>query len=977
MNSLTNILKGYPSFQPNQVLTSTHLNSLAHYLEQQDRLSRQKLIGIGIVCGLEVNLNSGTDTKVIINNGVGITSQGFLISLKRSEYTHVRPYHDPAQYSHFINPDSESSYPLLELLDSPGLTNDETIERLSDEHIQDKVVVLYLEILEVDTDKCLDESCDEKGKRWQFEVRKLLIDQEVMETIIRESLDIPSNDSLGQHFNPEYNLSSFELERFGFNDDNGRPHVRLDNIHNMDSFVNAYHPAVISGGRRAAQALHDVYSYYQTLFEHQLGSISNPFAGYDNSTNNPFVRKLERSIDESPLNIQDLYNFLHDIKDSYDELIEKLFKLNSLCCPNENLFPRHLMLGKLKHQTIGQFDPENYAQTDTFRHHFIPSPIHLHQEGLLTNIKQLIQRLVLMCESFKTNNIDSNEPIKITPSKDCKSSIGQRALPYYYNLETSQSIYNYWNFDDIRRNRSGELLGYHSNIYNLENGSPINPQVAFPLAYDLCKYPKLRIEGHIGLPLIDAVEKLRKLRYENSLPFDIITLKLDSTLGNIQLADDSIIADIQAQYLVQRNEVVCCVRDTISILERVKNVAPFMILVLLYSSFKSVNSPGASFNPAIGMFILNLFKQFYMLYIDVLKDLVDELPLDIKNFNLEEFSEAHTLASSMSSLIKYAINTWGDIEAIFIDDNKEREGKQNRLISSDTLSIILNYFELFIDRILDDCLLARFKTLYNLYIHRLETHAIFSEFSKYNTGIEHISGVQKGGTFILVYEDKIQKKEVTGVVTDLNGKPIAEAQILSATRPYVQYGTSNKKGEYKIDLPKKEQSLRIKMAGYYNHRTNVDKTNNIVNINLESRRQPTTELMATQAAEEKRDQLRNNFGLIMGKIDESSIEGIERIEGIKEFIYEKESQASATQLQVVNVSADKEFRVVGDFYLPGRISAYFPEIDLRESCPQSDKRKMIDLEKITQELKERLTSSEDSKLFLNQANLSSFMGGQS
>ena len=43
----------YPVFEANQVLTNAHLNDLFEYLDEQTRLTRANLIGIGIACGLE------------------------------------------------------------------------------------------------------------------------------------------------------------------------------------------------------------------------------------------------------------------------------------------------------------------------------------------------------------------------------------------------------------------------------------------------------------------------------------------------------------------------------------------------------------------------------------------------------------------------------------------------------------------------------------------------------------------------------------------------------------------------------------------------------------------------------------------------------------------------------------------------------------------------------------------------------------
>ena len=67
----------YPVFEANQVLTNAHLNDLFEYLDEQTRLTRSNLIGIGIACGLEVTFEApGT---VHLSKGCGVTSQGYLI----------------------------------------------------------------------------------------------------------------------------------------------------------------------------------------------------------------------------------------------------------------------------------------------------------------------------------------------------------------------------------------------------------------------------------------------------------------------------------------------------------------------------------------------------------------------------------------------------------------------------------------------------------------------------------------------------------------------------------------------------------------------------------------------------------------------------------------------------------------------------------------------------------------------------------
>ncbi|MRR57845.1 MAG: hypothetical protein EG824_06495, partial [Deltaproteobacteria bacterium] len=70
----------YPIFEANQVLSFSHLNQVFNYLDEQERLTRANLIGIGIVCGLEIRFNPDESPETIhLSRGCGVTSQGYLI----------------------------------------------------------------------------------------------------------------------------------------------------------------------------------------------------------------------------------------------------------------------------------------------------------------------------------------------------------------------------------------------------------------------------------------------------------------------------------------------------------------------------------------------------------------------------------------------------------------------------------------------------------------------------------------------------------------------------------------------------------------------------------------------------------------------------------------------------------------------------------------------------------------------------------
>ena len=70
-NKMAKKMSFYPEFVPNQVLTDTQLNQLREYLDEQTRSTRVRLIGTGIVCGLESVI---TDTRIQISQGYGVSS---------------------------------------------------------------------------------------------------------------------------------------------------------------------------------------------------------------------------------------------------------------------------------------------------------------------------------------------------------------------------------------------------------------------------------------------------------------------------------------------------------------------------------------------------------------------------------------------------------------------------------------------------------------------------------------------------------------------------------------------------------------------------------------------------------------------------------------------------------------------------------------------------------------------------------------
>src|SRR5690242_10801628 len=109
----------FPKFVPDQLLTSDNLNNLFDYLDEQQRLTRACLIGVGIVCGLQIETKS-SGTSISISKGCGITTQGYLVQFGQKTFTEYLPF-DPVKeryYDRFVNIGSKTKkFDLFELVE--------------------------------------------------------------------------------------------------------------------------------------------------------------------------------------------------------------------------------------------------------------------------------------------------------------------------------------------------------------------------------------------------------------------------------------------------------------------------------------------------------------------------------------------------------------------------------------------------------------------------------------------------------------------------------------------------------------------------------------------------------------------------------------------------------------------------------------------------------------------------------------------
>ncbi|WP_336715282.1 PKD domain-containing protein [Chryseobacterium mucoviscidosis] len=519
---LDNVTTQYRKFNENQVLTDGQLNEFIDYFEDQDRLSRTLLSGVGIVCGFKSTVTSSSllpdvmekiapqkaaavlDT-ITITQGAAVTTDGDLVTLRTGKekssdvtidfntknYKYFREYKDRVKYNHFRI--GEDQIPLLELateeelkqmetkgLDIGGFKEVKTLDKLNE-----KIIILYLESYSNDETPCEDADCDNTGAEQVSDLKVLLADYQSVSDLM----------SRGNAKDELYKIHNSYEELFDHLPNIEAKRVILDpKVETADQLKTKFRNAMDSVSK-----LSDGFSAVADTFKIDLN-----FSGLS------LFNKLNALLTATSPRLDDFqykYDLLKDLIDTYNEIKGLILHLNIECCPSVASFPKHLMLGYVG----ASLELGEYA---TFRHGFYHSPI-------TTQDDENYERLMLLANRFvqKINGFQSYVgPIKITPS-NLYVRLGEKAIPYYYNVD--KTLLDKWNFEKTKTDRETYNLSYHTANLSSED------HVQNPLNYNIDNNDFYRIEGHLGLPYETAVQNINDLKVKYGLAFDVSVLLLN------------------------------------------------------------------------------------------------------------------------------------------------------------------------------------------------------------------------------------------------------------------------------------------------------------------------------------------------------------------------------------------------------------------------------------------------------------------
>lgn len=764
----------YPVFMPDQVLTSQNLNDMFNYQDEQGRMTRANLIGIGIVCGLEVRKDSDS-AHIVVTKGTGVTSEGYLITIKETVYRRFAAFDaaKPSYYAPFLQTINNSGgtkqvnkFDIWELKELSEAENTELLTAIPG-GLGDKVVLLFVELLENYNKNCDPNSCDDKGVNVQVNIRPLLVRATDAATLIK-AVEV---DKSPFNYN---NLVALRMPRWDV--PNTNPVTSADIL---AAYRKVLTPAFVQS---VETALTNAYKQFKPVI--QFEQATDPFASI--SENFAFLQlPLSK---ENVLHIQYYYDFFSDLLQAYDEFCQTGKALMNACCPDQTLFPRHLLLGEAK--------PLATDTPSAYRHYFMPSPL-FECKDLVFNLRTLFYRMKLMVQAFErpaiavANSVNNDGNIRVTPSGWGSMPLSEKAIPYYYRISPNTfPLHQFWSIDKRQRGHADQVLSYHASAYS---------NLAFiktPLLYDLEPYNFLRIEGIVGKPIHNVLNSLKKRIDDNRLPIQVLALKT-GTVNTSGFTPDEMncdTKDLELSYDIVRREWEAIVGKTIEYIDDVLNKVQEWLgtpTVTKLTQYKA---------------ILHVSKTY----------MVDDLPIFVSSYDsfMPVFEKVENDAANLAKTLRSMLENAMQMEMGF-------DAQQ-------LLEDLIDH----LDEVEQSCQKGPFRAIQQEYQKRvidIASKQYFGHYIKSHPGVQHKAGAPMGGTFILVYHTvpalaplelspaqlaKVKKGSfvVKGKVTNGLGQPLLNAVI--AEQKSAATAQTSLNGNFTITLTQLPTVVSVKAAGH-------------------------------------------------------------------------------------------------------------------------------------------------------------------
>ena len=483
---LNEVTTDYAVFERDQVLTEKQLNSVVEYLDDQSRLTRTQLLGIGIVGGLWPTLGK---EQLVVGKGMGVTSDGDLIRLSADTvFDRWLPYDESAPaYEAFY--DGETMLPLIELLAQDDKRDGKPLPEMS-ESPEKMVAIAFMESYENDPDLCTGGDCDNRGRTARNTQRLLLIHRELAEKI-----------SLNARFGTGAELARALPRVRASRVDLGTGSDAKVDVTSAELFAARYRTAADGSFKALSEAVRRLIARIGDGAAFGLPSPVDWAAA---------LEKCARALPGTVVGIQYYHDHAKDLVAVWNDLRAALFADDGVLCPASEAFPKHLLLGAL-------------ADPSVDRTGCYPAPWLAGGMIERQRVIQLMRKFSLLLEAFE---LPKAQIPKIVPSRRESAVLEERAIPVYY--KANAALRELWNDTRRQRGESEDNTGYYwTQATDLTPFLPEAPaaekRLPDPFLVDQGSNDFYRIEGFLGLKADVAEPAIEKLIRQRNLPISVIS----------------------------------------------------------------------------------------------------------------------------------------------------------------------------------------------------------------------------------------------------------------------------------------------------------------------------------------------------------------------------------------------------------------------------------------------------------------------
>lgn len=528
--------KYYPKFEAGQVLTSKALNDYFGYLDEQQRLTRTQLLGVGIINGLEFKHEGNAIT---ITKGTAVTADGYLIDLpKDTIYTLAYEYDKNSDTITKSNPLTGKIAPYFDgVLDAVKyvLYKDENDASLHNQNIQscvcipsnlyNYIIALVVDFVSQDTiTQCSELSCDIVQSNYQIEIRPVLIP--MFNRIITRQAYICGNenddvnysyaDIIDNFFTPDITQPFFHSQPFFhyFNPIYGLSGKVLSGS-NYETFIQTFYNFVVENCIENIKAISfkNIPSYviyddaikFFRLFPDNLSKTLERFTALENHIGE--LKKVVSPI--SGLHIHHVLNIAEALNEYFDLFVEFFKKKYPILPSDEYRFHRIILLGS------GGMRPQHPNAYREYNNSI------LHDKQFLadcTRLYRALNRVFFLSESFNNDYTPDTSPFSFESRcfiRKPLSKMAERVAPNFYRKATYYGDlgYNWWKICEH---------DYH-NMYDIGDGCNNNCQ--------------LIMENYYGMKLSELINQINTFtkKYLPNITIETIPMgNIDYTISKVE-----------------------------------------------------------------------------------------------------------------------------------------------------------------------------------------------------------------------------------------------------------------------------------------------------------------------------------------------------------------------------------------------------------------------------------------------------------